>query len=127
MNAERLFDSSVGDLLLTVHPLLRVLHGDKRTRLQRAFINVVFDMAARDFDGDHSRLPQNPKAAAIALHRAVIELCMRAGLTGADLVAGYNEHREEVPPQHAPDIDASIERCLALLSLFHARRIEAQS
>lgn len=127
MNAARAFDGPVGDLLLTVHPLLRVLHGDKRARLQRAFINTVFDMATRALETEQHRLPANPRDAALALHRAVLELCLRAGIGGVELVDAYNSHRETIPAAHAENVDESIERCLALLSLFHARRIEATS
>ncbi len=122
-----LFDGPVGDLLLTVHPLLNVLHGDKRSRLQRAFINTVFDMATRALRTEEHRLPANPKDAALALHRCILELCARAGIAGVDLVDAYNSHRETIPGAHAENLDESIERCLALLSLFHARRIEGAS
>jgi len=118
------FDSPVGDLLLTVHPLLRVLHGDKRERLQRAFVNTVLDMSSRALDLDQSRLPPNPKEAALALHRAVLELCLRSGVANTELVDAYNIFGETIPVAHQENVDASIERCLALLSLFHARRIE---
>jgi len=119
--APKLFDSAVGDLLLTVHPLLHVLRGDKRERLQRAFINSVIDMAKRTLNVDEHELPANPHLAARALHSAVLELCIRAGVPRIELVELYNEHSI---PQFTGDLSDSIERCLALLSLFHARRIE---
>jgi hypothetical protein len=118
--AARAFDGPVGDLLLTIQPLLHVLHGEKRARLQLAFINTVFDMASRALNCDPAQLPPNPQAAALALHRAVIELCLRAGVQRIELVENYNDHDVV---QHAPNIAESIERCLALLSLFHARSI----
>jgi hypothetical protein len=120
-SAARAFDGPVGDLLLTVHPLLHVLRGDTRARLQHAFIATVFDMASRALKTDEGSLPPNPQAAARALHRAVLELCIRAGVPRIELVENYNEHLVE---QHA-DIGDAIERCLALLSLFHARNIQA--
>jgi hypothetical protein len=122
---QRAFDSAVGDLLLTVTPLLRILHGDKREKLQRAFINTVYDMASRALDRDVSHLPHNAHAAARALHRAVLELCARAGVGRIELSEAYNAHGEEIGPQCAENVDESIEQCLALLSVFHARRIEA--
>jgi hypothetical protein len=125
VNAERAFDSNTGDLLLTLAPLMHVLRGDKRARLQRAFINVVFDMASRALDVDPSRLPPNAPTAARALHRACIELCVRAGIPRAELVADYNDHAETGGAERSPDVEDAIERCLALLSLFHARRLEA--
>lgn len=118
--AARAFDGPVGDLLLTVHPLLHVLRGDKRARLQLAFINTVFDMASRALKLDPAQLPPNAPAAAHALHRAVIELCLVAGVPRVDLVENYNDH---TVIQGDPDIGQAIERCLALLSLFHARSI----
>lgn len=125
--ASHAFDGPVGDLLLTVTPLLRILHGDKRDKLQRAFINTVYDMASRALDRDVSHLPPNAHDAALALHRAVLELCARAGVQNIELVSGYNDHKELIPGQKAENIDESIEQCLALLSVFHARRIEAAS
>jgi hypothetical protein len=125
MNAGRAFDGPTGDLLLTLQPLLRVLHGDKRARLQRAFINTVYDMAARALNVEHARLPPDPVKAAKALHRAVLELCARAGVPSIELVEGYNDHARTMPAQHAENVEEAIERCLALLSVFHARRIEA--
>lgn len=124
MNTRHVFDGPVGDLLLTVHPLLRVLHGDKRERLQRAFINTVCDMASRVLELDEARLPADAKESALALHRAVLELCARTGIPRVELVDAYNDHGETIPTAHASKVDESIERCLALLSLFHARRIE---
>ena len=118
--AARAFDGPVGDLLLTLHPLLHVLRGDKRARLQLAFINTVFDMASRALSCELAQLPPNPQAAARALHRATLELCIRAGVPRVELVENYNDLLE----QHI-DVGEAIERCLALLSLFHARSITA--
>lgn len=118
--AARAFDGPVGDLLLTIQPLLHVLHGDKRARLQLAFINTVFDMASRALNCDPAQLPPNPRAAALALHRAVVELCLSAGVQSIEIVENYND-RDIIP--HEPNVAESIERCLALLSLFHARSI----
>ncbi|MGH6887963.1 MAG: hypothetical protein ACREHF_02000 [Rhizomicrobium sp.] len=120
--AERAFDGPAGDLLLTIHPLLHVLRGDKRARLQRAFIATVFDMASRALGTDPSHLPPNPQRAAHALHRAVIQLCLVAGVERVELVENYNDH---ALPEGRTDLGEAIERCLALLSLFHARSIEA--
>jgi hypothetical protein len=78
-------------------------------------------MTARALDVDQAHLPHNPQAAARALHRAVIELCIRAGVPPVELVENYNDR--DLIPQNA-DVGNSIERCLALLSLFHARSIQ---
>ena len=119
--APKIFDSAAGDLLLTVAPLLHVLRGDKRARLQRAFINTVLDMASRTLKVDPAALPATPHLAAKNLHSAVIELCLCAGVSRVDLVENFNDR---TTPQFAGDLSESIERCLALLSVFHARRIE---
>jgi hypothetical protein len=79
-------------------------------------------MASRTLNIDERELPANPHLAAKALHAAVLELCMRAGVSRVDLTQHYNDH---CIPQG--DLSGSIEQCLALLSLFHARRIEASS
>jgi hypothetical protein len=110
------------DLLLVLPPLLRILRGDKRDRLCRAFGAVALQYGSDIMDIDEGRLPANPRDAALSLHRAVLDLCARAGVSRVELTTDYNEHGETGTFANGGAGEAA-ERVLALLAVFHARQL----
>lgn len=110
------------DLALAVQPLLGVLSGDKRDRLRRAFISSAEHIGLTTMPEAEGRLPIDAKTAALELHKAIIDLCMRAGLSRRDLTEHFNEHAEGASFGNGSIGEAS-ERSLALLAIFHARKL----
>lgn len=110
------------DLLLVVSQLLRsdVFKGDKRERLHRAFLGSAVYLGNAIMPELEGRLPTSPKEAALELHQAVIELCMRVGINGRDLVEHYNNVREAAS-YGLGSVGEAAERSLALLAVFYAR------
>jgi|GEM_PF-6983468 len=115
-------EDRLSDLLFALVPLLNVLRGDKRAFLQRAFINGALNLGSSVMEIDEGALPTNPRDAALALHRATLDLCMRAGVGRPELVEHFNDHGESATFLNGGANEAA-ERCLALLAIFHARRI----
>jgi len=110
------------DLALSCAPLLKHLTGDKRERLQRAFICSADHLGLAIMPELEGRLPVTAKEAALELHKAVLDLCCRAGLRGQELVENYNNIREGASYGPGTTGEAA-ERALALLAIFHARKI----
>jgi hypothetical protein len=108
------------DLALTVAPLLDILTGDKRERLRRAFVGSANHLGILIMN--EGRLPLNAKEAALALHRACLDLALRAGVSRIELTTDYNDHGEHGTFLNGGVGDAA-ERCLALLAIFYARRL----
>jgi hypothetical protein len=111
------------ELLFTIQPLLNILRGDKRERLHRAFVDVALGLATTVFEKDETALPASPREALLALHKTTLDLCARGGVARVELTSAYNEHGESGTFENGGIAEAA-ERALALLALFHARRLQ---
>jgi hypothetical protein len=110
------------DVMLTSAPLLKALHGEKRAAFHRAFTGFAIAYGSHVMNEEEGRLPRTDLEAARALHRAVLDLCSRAGLSRRDLTEDYNDHGESGAFANG-GVGEAAERTLALLSIFHARRL----
>lgn len=111
-------------LLLSAYPLIRLLRGEKKDHFRRAWIACALQQASAFMGCEEGRLPVHPRAALLALHEAVLQLGEMHGITRRDFVEKFNEHAESGEFSKPEDADEAIRRCVALLSMLCARRLE---
>jgi hypothetical protein len=112
------------ELLLLTHPLIRILHGARKDSYMRAWTRLAL-AEARNVTGDDARaLPDNPKAALLALHEAVLEMGENLGIERGAFFEAYTRREESGAIPEA--IGRVTERAIAMLTLFCARRIERE-
>lgn len=115
--------SPATELLLLTHSVIRNLHGARKETLMRAWTRAAL-AETRDAIGEERVLPENPRAALLALHEAVLELGEALGIERIEFMDSFNA-RADSGRQSIPENATSVtERCVALLALFCARRME---
>ena len=127
MTAERVLSalsSPFTELLLVSASVIRVTGGQKRRRLQRAWINAANNIAAQALGADVHDLPQDPRAAAMACVRASMHLAAACGVSRLDLVEFFNLAGESGEFTKPDGTDYSIERLFAFVLAMAAQRQE---
>jgi|ERR1051326_3336648 hypothetical protein len=116
--------SATVNLLLASQRLIHLLHGDKRDFFRRAWIACALQQASIVMRIEEDRLPTQPRAAVLALHEAVLQLGEAHGITRRDFVEAFNDHGESGDYGKADSADEAIARCVSLLTVLSARRLE---
>ena len=113
-------------LLLEAYPLIRLVRGEKRLRLQQAWIAAADSAACASLATAHGTLPQGPRAAAEDLLRSAIQVARDQGITGPDLSSFFNDTMDAGALARSPDPDDTLLATHALLALMAARRLQAR-
>lgn len=114
--------SAAVDFLIAAHPLLRFVRGEKKDFLRRAWIAAALEQAGIAMNKDIAALPTSPRAALLALHRAVLELGVAAGVERMEFVQHFNDHGEAGGTACTPD--EAIEAARGLFLTLLARKLE---
>lgn len=122
MAADPQTDDCAVELLLAVHPLIKLLGGNKRRNLQRAFAAMATRNAMQVLNIDEGRLPQNPRAAALSLLGVCVELAEAYGVTRPELVQYFNHRGEAGEHGCADDVDQALSRAIALFAMLAGLR-----
>ncbi len=127
MTPTSIFASADAELLITTWPLLRLLRGDKRAHMRTAWIGCALRLSSKALAMHEDRLPQSPRAAALMLHEACMELAEGLGIGRAELAEHFNARGEAGDRGDPAEIDAGIERVFALISVLAAERWKASA
>jgi hypothetical protein len=120
-----LFGGAQAELLFATFPLIRLLRGEKRAAMRRAWIRSATGLGAQVLKVDEGRLPRDVRACTRELFRSVLEIAEAQGLSGIDLTELFNGRREAGEIGQPQDFDEAVLRAFALLSLLGANRIAA--
>lgn len=110
------------ELLLEVMPLVRLLRGEKRARLQRTIISVV-NGAATAALGQDSAIPPTPRQTIEQLLRLMIQLARQDGMTAMDLLDFFNACADAGDMLADVDPAGRIVAASALLTMLEAHRL----
>lgn len=102
--------------LIESEPLLGIARGPKRERMRASWMRLAAANARRRQAGVAGPLPNSRRGVALALHRAVLELCQAHGIGGMDLTEAYNALRDH--PDPAIDLTDPRARMRALFALL---------
>ncbi len=110
------------ELLLLTHPLIKICRGARRETLMHCWTRTALAEARKALGDDPRALPENPKAALMALHQTVLEMGESLGIERGEFFTAYTERQDSAA---IPDgISRVTERAMAMLALFCARRME---
>ncbi len=102
--------------LIEAEPLIAIARGPKRQRMRDSWMRLAAANARRRQAGVSGPLPNSRRGVALALHRAVLELCQAYGIGGLDLVEAYNALRDHPDPEiDLSDRQARMRALFALL------------
>jgi hypothetical protein len=122
-------DELTGDarthLLFATMPLLRILRGDKREYLRRAWIANALHHTTGFAPMPEGRLPTDPREAALTFFSAAIQVARTAGIDGPDLVNHFNNLKEGGAFNSLVKSDDALEHAVAALMVLVAAKMKA--
>lgn len=113
------------EFLLLTRPLIAQASGEKKAKLQRAWIAASTHEAALMLDVDAARLPQSARAATEALTKLCLQLLKAQGMTGVELGQFFNDTVDGGELLSAPDMQEALRRGFGLLTLLAAQQMQA--
>lgn len=117
---------TVVELLFATFPLIRLTHGEKRARIQQAWIAAAHENALNVLKVEESLLPPNPRAAAEALLRLALQNARQQGFTPIELGQFFNNQADTCQLMLTVSPDDTLEASHALLAMMAARRLQAR-
>lgn len=113
-------------LLFATFPLLRIVRGDRRDFLRRAWLANALPRSTGFSHMPEGRTPSNPRDAALCLFDAVVQVARTNGIDGPDLAAHFNRTRESGSLNSLVKADDALEHAIAALMVLVARRLQAE-
>lgn len=117
---------AIVELLFATFPLIRLTHGEKRARIQQAWIAAAHENALNVLKVDESLLPASPRAAAEALLDIALQNARQQGFTPVELGQFFNDRADTCQLMLTAGAEETLEASHALLAVMAARRLQAR-